>query len=213
MNHLAHFHLAGDSDTLLVGALLADYHRGLLCGDLATGIEQGVRLHRSIDAFTDSHPAQKELRRLFPNGERRLAGVVLDMYFDHILATHWRRFHADSLWDFSQRVYLTMHDHAGALPAPAQAYLAHMSAQNLLWRYTELSVIKGALRHIGARLRQDSYMARASEQASQHLETIQQVFLDFYPQAMELAESLRFGRVAENAGDSRNPLNESPETT
>ena len=185
----------------------------MLRGELATDIEHGVRLHRSIDAFTDAHPAQRELRRLFPNGERRLAGVVLDMYFDHFLATHWRRFHPDSLWDFSQRVYVTMHGHADALPARAQAYLAHMSTQNLLWRYTEVSVINGALRHIGARLRQDTYMADASERASRHLDTIERVFLDFYPQAMELAEGLRYSAVAENIGDPRNPLNASPETT
>ena len=88
MNHLAHFALAGEEEALVIGALLGDYVKGPLAGRLPAGIEAGVRLHRRIDGFTDSHPVPAALRSLFGPGERRLSGVLLDLYFDHLLVLH-----------------------------------------------------------------------------------------------------------------------------
>ena len=56
MNFLAHFHLAWPDEGLIAGGLEGDYYKGPLRGDLPSGLEQGVRLHRAIDAYTDSHP-------------------------------------------------------------------------------------------------------------------------------------------------------------
>ena len=105
MNHLAHFHLTGGSEPLVVGALLGDCIKGPLDGRLSQPLELGVRLHRRVDAFMDGHPLLRQLRSLFPGRERRLAGIVLDMYFDHLLVRHWRRFHERELAHFSSSIY------------------------------------------------------------------------------------------------------------
>ncbi len=57
MNHLAHLFLAGDSAESLIGNLSGDFVKGILGDRFSPGIREGIAQHRSIDAFTDSHPA------------------------------------------------------------------------------------------------------------------------------------------------------------
>ena len=106
MNFLAHFHLAWPDDGLVVGGLEGDYLKGPLRGTLPTHIEAGVRLHRAIDAYTDSHPIIQELRREFPEQLRRYAGILIDLSFDHYLSQHWARFSALSLQRFNSIYYI-----------------------------------------------------------------------------------------------------------
>jgi acyl carrier protein phosphodiesterase len=51
VNHLAHFHLAGECEHLVVGALLGDYVKGPLTGALPQALERGVRLHRRAESL------------------------------------------------------------------------------------------------------------------------------------------------------------------
>ena len=54
MNYLAHFHLAGDDPAMIGGALLGDFVKGSLGGEYHRDLERGIRLHRRIDAFSDT---------------------------------------------------------------------------------------------------------------------------------------------------------------
>lgn len=184
MNHLAHFHLAGDREEMIVGALLADHVKGPLRGALPAGLEAGVRLHRQLDAFTDSHPLLLELRRLFPAGERRLAGPVLDMWFDHWLARHWQRFHPAPLDAFAAGIHAVLERHADALPAAARLQARRLRDHDLLVRYAETGIIAGVLERIGERLGQPDAMRAASRTALDNAGAIEQAFLGFYPLAL-----------------------------
>ena len=86
MNFLAHFHLAWPDEGLVAGGLEGDYHKGPLRGELPPAIERGVKLHRAIDAYTDSHPLIQQLRRDLPRNLRRYAGSLIDLSFDQYLA-------------------------------------------------------------------------------------------------------------------------------
>lgn len=89
MNYLAHLHLGGDAPPQLLGSLYGDFVKGPLAGRWPTEIEAAIRLHRRIDAFTDSHPLQARARARFPAARRRTAGMLLDLFFDHCLARDW----------------------------------------------------------------------------------------------------------------------------
>jgi acyl carrier protein phosphodiesterase len=55
MNYLAHLHLGGQEPDALLGSLYGDFVKGPLRGQWPAKVEAGIRLHRRIDAFTDSH--------------------------------------------------------------------------------------------------------------------------------------------------------------
>ncbi len=192
MNHLAHFHLAGACDGDVVGALLGDYVKGPLRGQLSAPIENGVRLHRRIDAYTDAHPRLATLRTLFPAGQRRLAGVVTDLLFDHLLVRHWRCFHSAELAQFAREVHAILLRHEAQLPVAALAHVGRMREYDLLLRYGEAEVIDGTLRRIGLRLGCAQAMDAAIVVAWQHDDCFEQAFLEFYPQLVEMAAGQRF---------------------
>ena len=60
MNYLAHLHLSGPDPDCRTGNLMGDFVRGRLYASrleaLPPGYGQGLRLHRFIDHFTDTHP-------------------------------------------------------------------------------------------------------------------------------------------------------------
>ena len=187
MNHLAHFHLAGDAEPLVVGALLGDYIKGPLDGRLNPSLELGVRLHRRVDAFMDGHPLLRQLRTLFPGRERRLAGGVLDMYFDHLLVRHWPRFHEHELTHFSRSIYAILGRNRAQLPDSGAQHLSRMIEHDLLNRYGDPSLIEGVLERIGTRLEQPIAMRAASMRARTHLDDLEHAFLVFYPEAITMA--------------------------
>jgi acyl carrier protein phosphodiesterase len=56
MNFLAHFYLTRHDKELTVGNFIADFVRGSAKNLFDSKINEGIRIHRSIDSFTDSHP-------------------------------------------------------------------------------------------------------------------------------------------------------------
>ena len=75
MNFLAHFLLSGDDHDLLLGNLLGDIVKGRVERYVHAGtterIRDGIRLHRTIDSFSDTHPV---VRRSKPRIAGRTAG-------------------------------------------------------------------------------------------------------------------------------------------
>nr|WP_298967319.1 ACP phosphodiesterase [uncultured Halomonas sp.] len=87
MNFLAHAWLvSAGSDDFLYGNLIADGVKGRDLSDWPAEIAQGVRHHRRVDAWVDSHPSVANARRRAPVAQRRYAGIALDMLWDHFLA-------------------------------------------------------------------------------------------------------------------------------
>ena len=196
MNHLAHFALAGEEEALVIGALLGDYVKGPLAGRLPAGIEAGVRLHRRIDGFTDSHPVPAALRSLFGPGERRLSGVLLDLYFDHLLVLHWQRFHDTELTAFSSTVYGILERNLGVLPRKSHAFVRRMIDVDLLSRYGDVTVMEAALERIELRLERRATMSAAIATAHRYREELESGFLEFFPELVDFSASERLLRLS-----------------
>lgn len=92
MNYLAHIHLAHVTDTSMLGNFFGDFVKGSDLSHLNDEHQLGVQLHRKIDSYTDSHAQVKALRALFPKSIRRMSGIVIDIYFDHLLCANWAQF-------------------------------------------------------------------------------------------------------------------------
>jgi acyl carrier protein phosphodiesterase len=103
MNFLAHLWLAEQARLPLAGAILGDVLRGPMPETMPPDLAQSVQLHRRLDAATDRHPRVQAARSAFAPGERRYAGIVLDLLYDHVLAQDWPRYSAEPIGDFARR--------------------------------------------------------------------------------------------------------------
>ena len=102
LNYLAHLYLARENDALLLGGFLGDFVKGRLKGQRPSEIEAGIQLHRNIDAFTDAHTITLASRNRFPSSTRRMAGIAVDIIYDHLLAVHWHRYSRTDLEAFEE---------------------------------------------------------------------------------------------------------------
>ena len=126
MNYLAHFHLAWPDEGLVVGALEGDYFKGTLRGQLPRSIENGVKLHRVIDAYTDQHPLMAQLRQGFNPPLRRYAGILIDLSFDYFLCSLWDRYSEIHRSEFNRQVYTSLNRNRHHLSPPAERMRTRM---------------------------------------------------------------------------------------
>ena len=136
MNYLAHAYLSFRHPALLAGNMISDFVKGKKQYDYPVGIFKGIRLHRSIDSFTDSHPSTQIIRDLFRPDYRLYSGAFADVVYDFFLANDKNEFATDaSLKQFTLETYLHLDDHHDWLPLPFQKMLVPMKEQNWLYHY------------------------------------------------------------------------------
>ncbi|GAB1596870.1 acyl carrier protein phosphodiesterase [Lysobacter claricitrinus] len=153
MNWLAHMHLARQSDAAMLGALLGDFVFGSSGLDAWGDVERReMLLHRRVDRFTDTHPAVTALRAHFPDGRRRYAGIVLDVYFDHLLARDWPRWSDVPLDAFTARAYAMLRARQDELPPRLQAIVPRMAEHDWLGSYRERAHVDRAVARLAHRL-------------------------------------------------------------
>jgi acyl carrier protein phosphodiesterase len=159
MNFLAHAFLAGDDPALIVGGVVGDWIKGLLPGPLPEDLARGVRLHRAIDRFAETHPAFRASRQRISAARRRYSGVLVDMFYDHLLARAWHDHHNANLRDYCTHVYALIGDRMSALPEPTHRALQMMAQENWLESYVRLEGIADVLARMSRRARQPNPLA------------------------------------------------------
>jgi acyl carrier protein phosphodiesterase len=174
--------LAGNDDEHIAGALLGDFVKGRLENlTLPPGVVDGIRLHRSIDTFTDSHPiVQRSRVRL--QRRRRVAGIITDLAYDHFLAARWPEFANEPLHSFCERSYSCLLACMDDFPPKLRLILPRMAAQDWLSSYAELANVAFALERIGTRLRQADLLTGVLTDLEQHYVGLEQDFLEFFPE-------------------------------
>lgn len=185
MNFLAHFHLAWPDEGLVAGGLEGDYYKGPLRGDLPADIERGVRLHRSIDAYTDSHPEMARLREQFPQPLRRYAGILIDLSFDHFLSRHWTRFSQLPQGEFRQQIYAILTARQQHLSAGSRRMTLRLIEYDILRQYSEWSAIAASAERIGTRFTRKNPFRNIDPQLNELRSVLEQGFIEFYPQLQQ----------------------------
>lgn len=187
MNFLAHFHLAWPEEGLIVGALEGDYYKGPFKGDLPRDIEQGVVLHRAIDAYTDQHERVVALRQALPPQLRRYAGILIDLSFDHFLARYWQDFSDVPQQEFNAAVYTTLNAQDAALSPAASAMSRRIREHDILHLYREWRTVPESAQRIGERFKRGNPFSGLDAQLTPLLDEIEAAFLVFYPELQDYA--------------------------
>ncbi|QNF18645.1 DUF479 domain-containing protein [Aeromonas jandaei] len=185
MNFLAHLHLAAHTGSSLTGNLLGDFVKGSLPTGLAAPFDEGIWLHRKIDAFTDGHPEHKAAVACFEAPWRRFGGIVVDMLYDHWLSQHWAAFSVDPLPRFLAQSYDQLLADHHVLPEGLPLPLKRMAEQNWIASYQRKEGLAQALNGIGRRLRRPMPLGDALLTLDEaQWQGCEAGFLRFYPQLM-----------------------------
>lgn len=175
----------------MFGGLVADFLRGALDPSLPPRVRDGVRLHRAIDRFTDAHAEVAAARALFEPPLRRYAGVVLDLWFDHLLARDWRRHGRGSLDDFSHDVRRLLAEHGTLTPPRMHGFLRYMQANDLPRAYVERATMARVFEDVSRRIERANPLGDALAQIAPREAAIQRHFDAFMPDLIAWAERER----------------------
>ena len=152
MNYLAHLYLARHSEDAMLGAMLGDFVGSAGLAAYPAEVRREIRLHWKIDSFTDHHPAVREARWRFPEGRRRYAGILLDVYFDHLLARDWHRWHGGDLDAFNRRFYQLLRHRMPVLPERLKLLAPRIAEGDWLGAYRDRDTVDRAVDRIAGRL-------------------------------------------------------------
>lgn len=192
MNYLAHIYLARHSEEAMLGALLGDFVKPSADGQFNAATRAEILIHRKVDSFTDSHPVVLAAKSLFDGPGRRYAGILLDVFYDHVLALRWERYSEVPLDAFIARFYGTLVRHAAILPPRLAELAPYMIEQDWLGSYQSYAGVDWAVRRMSTRLSKNGDVMRAAlDDLERHAATIAGGFDVFFPELITFAESQR----------------------
>lgn len=195
MNYLAHLYLAEQHAESLLGNLLGDFVKGAVGDGYSEEVRKGIELHRKVDRYTDSHKIVRvSLQRISPH-RRRFAGVMVDIFYDHLLAKNWHIYSKVPLADFSQNIYRILKEHEAGLPVRLQEMLPYIIGEDWLTSYREIGAIDRALNRIANRMvrrfGRDSNLLNSVEELQANYEQLESDFHDFFPDLIEFVKTQR----------------------
>lgn len=185
MNFLAHLFLSCEREELLLGNFLADYINNKQVRQYPEPIQEGVRLHRAIDSYTDNHPeVLKGVRRLYKK-HRKYAPVVVDVFYDYLLSFNWASYAEKPLEDFVSEVYQVLDDNLELMPETLKKHLPMMIADNWLQSYGSHNGLAVAFHRMKRRTSRPEYLDGALESLILDFDDLNQEFNNFFPDVIE----------------------------
>ena len=200
MNFLAHLYLSGDNVDVRLGNFIGDHVKGRIFDHYSPGIQKGIKLHRAIDYFTDTHPATRDVIELFREGYRKYSGVVVDVFFDHFLARYWASFSPYPLKKFTREFYYQMVQRYRDLPQGVKLFLPLLIQSNRLYSY---NTVEGVGRTIEVMSRVTSLPNRtqfAVDTLNRHYSFIREQFLILFPEMIQHVKD-EYGVLPSGWGD------------
>ena len=191
MNYLAHIFLSGDNPGIRVGGLLGDFVKGPLNGERPADIETGITLHRKIDAFTDALPEVKQAIARIEPPYRRFGGILIDLFYDHLLAANWTSFHHQPLTDYCQDFYRLLADYEPHLPPRARHFTEVAPKVKWLEGYANSDNLPHILSRVGQRFKAPVALENAAPQLLRDQSLLEQEFTQIFPLVIAFAEQPR----------------------
>ena len=132
MNWLAHLLLAEPTPKGRLGNLLGDLVKGEARKSLSLELQRGLAQHQAIDIYTDSHVVVKRSKNRIDSQYRRFAGILIDVFYDYILANNWQDYCDIPLEQFTTTAYASWSNHLETLPTYAREVLQRAIRRRLV---------------------------------------------------------------------------------
>ncbi len=189
MNFLAHIYLSGDSDEVKVGNFIGDYVKGNNYTKYPEEVKKGIILHREIDYFTDRHPVFHRSKRHLQKRYNWYSGVIVDIFYDHFLASEWENFSKHPLPQFVVNMYEALVANYFLLPKEIKAFLPFFIINNWLESYKSVEGITTVLKRMTKRTSLPSETSFAISQLRKKYNVFRDDFYSFFPDIIKYVES------------------------
>ncbi len=179
MNYLVHSILSNGEDEHL-GNLIGDFVRGnIKTLKFSDGIKEGIILHRKIDSFSNSNCFfMKSRRKLKKYGH--YSGVIIDIFYDHILAKNWEKFSKTDLYSYTQNIYFLLEKNREILPERFLPAFRYMKSRNSLYNYQNIDFIEDVLHGVSSRFKRKNNIYESVEELEKYYYCFESDFFCFF---------------------------------
>ena len=185
MNWLAHVFLSEQKIDFQIGNFLADPLKGRLWDDASSDMKNGMRIHKIIDSYTDSHEivsfSKKRLRE-----KGLLKPVIIDLTYDYFLTKNWDEFCKTSINEFSKVFYHQANKRTPYFPNHVNIPIYNMIDRDLLNKYHNLNQLKASFERmdtrLSPRLKQRETAVSYFDNVVENIDLLEDDFLNFFPQ-------------------------------
>lgn len=159
-----------------------------LVGQYPTGIITGIRQHRAIDYFTDLHPTFRQARELLSPERRRLAGIIVDVYYDYFLSQNWpggqkaRR-------EFIQYCHDVLIAREEWQPLNFREMLPRMISERWLDSYSSIDGLALTFRRVSTRVPITAKVLGAEDEFLKNQKAFEKLYSEFFPQLETFSEN------------------------
>jgi len=189
MNYLAHLYLSGESDEIKLGNFIGDFVKGNKYLEYPEQVAFGIKLHRSIDFFTDQHPDVKECIAILKPGYGRYSGIVADVFFDHFLASNWSDYSIYSLRQFSKYSHAVFLSNFLLLPFRVKQFLPFLIQHKRLESYAHRENLTHVLDIMSRRTSLPQNSEWAMRILNQEYVQFESLFRSFFADLIKYVES------------------------
>jgi acyl carrier protein phosphodiesterase len=186
MNFLAHIFLSElKNPHLLVGNFSGDFVKGKELDQHLAEVQKGIRLHRAIDTYTDIHPIVHQSKKRLFSKYRHYNRVLVDLYYDHLLAANFSRYSSTPLLPYTKQAYALLQQYRALIPSSAYPLLDHMQQGNWLYHYSSLEGIGQACKGMARRSSFRSGMEEGAEDLKKDYTAYQEEFFAFFEELQQ----------------------------
>jgi acyl carrier protein phosphodiesterase len=188
MNFLAHTYLSGCNEEIIVGNFMGDYVKGKNYLLFPEQVKKGILIHRDIDTFTDMHMITRVSKQRIADRYHKYAGIIIDIFYDHFLASLWQNYSTLPLSEFVNRSYDILKRNYKVLPDAVKRWFPTFLENNWMMAYTTVEGIELVLERMSANTSLPDHSAYAVEVLREYYSIFKEDFIAFFPMIIKFLE-------------------------
>ena len=183
MNFLGHIYFSGNDYRLMQDNLFGDFVKGSDLSQYPMEIQKGIQLHREIDTYIDNHPDVRELMHFLYEPLPKIAGIAIDLFFDHLLAKNWESFHSSPLTSYTKAFYQNLSFDTEVYSSEFLFVLKKMKEHDWLSQYAGLEGLKKACEGVSSRISFENELKNAVPVFIENEPYINEIFVKYMKDA------------------------------
>ncbi|MFN6014756.1 MAG: ACP phosphodiesterase [Flavobacteriales bacterium] len=190
MNFLGHLYFSNNDHELMYANLFGDHIKGSQLDKFPSSVKKGILLHRKIDYFIDHHPAVIGLLHMLYHELPKVAGIAVDLYFDHLLAVNWNKYHTKDLDEFLVEFYTYVPNNWNHYSKDFQILIGNMRKFRCMNYYAKFEGLEKDSEGVSSRISFDNTLKDAPAIFLKHRTEIESSFSAFMKDAIPMFEKL-----------------------
>lgn len=182
MNYLMHLYLSEDNPESLVGNMMGDFVKGRLDDRYPAGIRRGIELHRRIDSFAAGNSLFIRSKRRIDPSFGHYRGVLVDIFYDHFLARHWREYADTPYRRYVRQCHAELDAHGELMPERLRLLLPRIFSADWLLSYHLVGGIEAVLLRMSGRISRPNPLASGITELVRNYDGLQEDFRLFLPE-------------------------------